>query len=224
MLRQKRGHPSMHRRILAAAILASLLAFVGSASGAHYGNGAPSGPHYDLNIIGVQNPKSADMTGTDGHSMFVPLQGQCKINLQQGSFSVPDRNCTDGSAQFQLPNPDPTNSGQTVYSVWARALGKPGGSSSTQTCFVDTTTNETYCSIYQSVLVRSSGKSSFSNVSQQLLYVYYCDVATSKIVRVPLFGSSTYQFYWSYTNNGLKLAQLRFYQSSTSVAPAGASC
>jgi hypothetical protein len=212
----------MHRRVLAAVFFVSLLTFVGAASGS--GNGAPSGPHYNLNIIGVQNPKTADMTNTDGHSLFVPLQGQCKINLQQGAFSVLDRNCTDGSALFQLPNPDPTNSGQTVYSVWARALGKPGGSSSTQTCFLDTSTNETFCSIYQMVLVRSSGKSSFSNVSQQLLYVYYCNTATGKIVRVPLFSSSLYQFYWSYTNNGLRLAQLRFYQGSTTVAAAGASC
>ena len=223
MLRQK-GRPSMHRRIIAAVLFASLLAFAGVASGAGSGNGAPNGPHYNLNIIGVQNPKTADLTSTDGHSLFVPLQGQCKINLQQGSYSIPDRNCTDGSAVFQLPNPDPTNSGQTVYSVWARALGKPGGSSSTQTCFVDTTTTETFCSIYQAVVVRSSGKSSFSNVSQQLLYVYYCDTATQKVVRVPLFSSSLDQFYWSYTNNGLKLAQLRFYQVSTTVAPQGASC
>jgi hypothetical protein len=212
----------MHRRVIAAVLFVSLLTFVGAASGS--GNGAPSGPHYNLNIIGVQNPKTADMTNTDGHSLFVPLQGQCKINLQQGAFSVLDRNCTDGSALFQLPNPDPTNSGQTVYSVWARALGKPGGSSSTQTCFFDPSVNQTYCSIYQMVLVRSSGKSSFSNVSQQLLYVYYCNTATGKIVRVPLFSSPLYQFYWSYTNNGLKLAQLRFYQSSTTVAAAGASC
>ena len=215
----------MHRRGFAAVLAVSLLVFVfvGAALGGA-GNGAPSGPHYNLNIIGVQNPKSASMTNTDGHSLFVPLQGKCTINLQQGSFSVLDRNCTDGSAQFQLPNPDPTNSGQTVYSVWARALGKPGGSSSTQTCFVDTTTNETYCSIYQYVAVRTSGKSKFSNVSQQLLYVYYCDTTTSKVVRVPLFSSPLYQFYWSYTNNGLRLAQLRFYQLSTTVAPAGARC
>ena len=212
----------MHRSVISAVLVASLLVFVGAASGS--GNGAPSGPHYNLNIIGVSNPKTADMTNSDGHSLFVPLKGQCKINLQQGVFSVLDRNCTDGSSLFQLPNPDPTNSGQTVYSVWARALGKPGGSSSTQTCFLDTSTNETFCSIYQMVLVRSSGKSSFSNVSQQLLYVYYCDTATNKIVRVPLFSSSLYQFYWSYTNNGLRLAQLRFYQSSTTVVAAGASC
>ena len=213
----------MYRRGFAAVLAVSLLVFAGAASGGT-GNGAPSGPHYDLNIIGVSNPKSVSMTGTDGHSLFVPLQGKCTINLAQGPFSVLDRNCTDGTAQFQLPNPDPTNSGQTLYSVWARALGKPGGSSSTQTCFTDTSTNETYCSIYQYVAVRSSGKSKFSNVSQQLLYVYYCDTTTQKIVRVPLFSSPLYQFYWSYTNNGLKLAQLRFYQVSTSVAPAGASC
>ena len=198
----------MHPRVIAAVLFASLvLAFAGAASGASSGNGAPSGPHYNLNIIGVQNPKSASMTNTDGHSLFVPLQGKCTINLQQGSFNVLDRNCTDGSAQFQLPNPDPTNSGQTVYSVYARALGKPGGSSSTQTCFVDTTTNETFCSIYQAVVVRSSGKSTFTNVSQQLLYVYYCDTTTGKIVRTPLFDSALNQYYWSYTNTGLKLAQ-----------------
>jgi hypothetical protein len=30
------------------------------------GNGAPSGAHYNWNIIGVQNPKSPNMTGSDG--------------------------------------------------------------------------------------------------------------------------------------------------------------
>ena len=221
----------MRRRIVS--ILAVVVLAVGGAASADArhsapatanGNGAPSGPHYNLNLIGVSKGKTADMTGTDGHSLFVPLSGSCKINLSEGAFSVLDRNCTDGTSAFQLPNPDPTNSGQTVYSVYARALGKPGGSSSQQTCFTDTTTNETFCSIYQSVLVRSSGKSSFSNVSQQLLYVYYCDTTTSKIVRVPLFSSPTYQFFWSYTNTGLKLAQLRFYQTSTTVAAAGAAC
>jgi hypothetical protein len=189
------------------------------------GNGAPSGPHYNLNLIGVPKDKTADMTNSDGHSIFVPLSGSCKINLQEGDFQTLDRNCTDSNgALFQLPNPDPTNSGTTVYSVWARALGKPGGSSSTQTCFTDTSTNETYCSIYQMVLVRDPGKSSFTNVTQDLLYVYYCNTTTGKTVRVPLFDSSLDQFYWAYTNTGLKLAQLRFYQVPTTVAASGASC
>ena len=215
----------MHRRVISLMLLGcavAMLATAGATAGS--GNGAPSGPHYDLNIIGVPKGKSASMTGTSGRSLFVPLWSSCKINLQQGPFDVLDRNCTDGSALFQLPNPDPTNSGQTVYSVWARALGKPGGSSSTQTCFVDSTTGSTYCSIYQMFLVRSGGKSSFQNVSQQLLYVYYCNTSTGKIVREPLFSSPLYQYYWSYTNNGLRLAQLRFYQTSTTVASAGAAC
>jgi hypothetical protein len=215
----------MHRRIISLFLLGCLVALLvstGATAGA--GNGAPSGPHYDLNIIGVPKNKQAAMTGSNGRSLFVPLWSSCKINLQQGPFDVLDRNCTDGSALFQLPNPDPTNSGKTVYSVWARALGKPGGSSQTQTCFLDSTTGFTYCSIYQMVLVRSGGKSSFTNVSQQLLYVYYCNTATGKIVRVPLFASPLYSYYWSYTNSGLKLAQLRFYQVPTEVASAGADC
>ncbi|HET9794761.1 MAG TPA: hypothetical protein VFS34_09885 [Thermoanaerobaculia bacterium] len=33
------------------------------------GNGAPSGAHYNLNIIGVENPKTDPMTGGDGHTI-----------------------------------------------------------------------------------------------------------------------------------------------------------
>lgn len=37
------------------------------------GNGAPKGPHYNLNIIGVENEKKAAMTGSERHTIFVPL-------------------------------------------------------------------------------------------------------------------------------------------------------
>ena len=37
------------------------------------GNGAPSGPHYNLNIIGVEKGKNANMTGSNRHTIFVPL-------------------------------------------------------------------------------------------------------------------------------------------------------
>src|ERR1051326_8757367 len=91
------------------------------------GNGSPSGAHYNLNIIGVPKGKTADMTGDNGHRIFVSLTGKTNILLSQGDFQVLDANGTDGSASFQLPNPDPDNDGVTVYSVFARALGKPGG-------------------------------------------------------------------------------------------------
>src|SRR5256885_6126432 len=48
---------------------------VTTASVATTGNGAPSGSHYNLNIIGVPKNKTADMTGNDGHRIFVSLTG-----------------------------------------------------------------------------------------------------------------------------------------------------
>ncbi|MDO8498353.1 MAG: hypothetical protein Q7S44_01015 [bacterium] len=181
------------------------------------GNGAPSGTHYNLNIIGVPKDKTADMTGSSGHRIFVPLQGSCKINLSMGDFQVIDGNCTDGPASFQLPNPDPTNSGYTTYSVYARALGKPGGSSSMTPCATDPLSGDTYCSVYTTVSVRSTGKSTFTNISKQLLYVYADINGDGNIERYPLFDSALQDYYWQYDNNGLKLLQLRFYPISTNV-------
>ena len=181
------------------------------------GNGAPSGPHYNLNIIGVSKNKTADMTGSKGHRIFVPLSGKCKINLSIGDFQVLDGNCTKGPAAFQLPNPDPDNDGITAYSVYVRALGKPGGSSVTTTCAEDPLTDETYCSTEQVVLVRKKGKSSFKNVSKELLYIYQDIDGDGDIDRVPLFDSRLQDYYWNYNNNGLKLAQLRFYEIPTDV-------
>lgn len=181
------------------------------------GNGAPSGAHYNLNIIGVDNGKKADMTGNNGGRIFVPLTGSAKINLSEGDFQVLDANGTDGTAAFQLPNPDPDNDGTTTYSVYARALGKPGGSSKTTTCATDPTTGELWCSIYSSVLVRTGGKSKFTNVSRELLYVYADTNGDGTAERYPLFDSALADYYWQYDNTGLKLAQLRFYEVSTTV-------
>src|SRR5689334_15021270 len=114
------------------ALAAALALFTVANVSAATGNGAPSGAHYNLNIIGVPKDKSADMTGDNGHRIFVKLGGNTKINLAEGdTFQVLDANGTDGSASFQLPDPDPDNDGVTAYSVYARALGKPGGSSVT---------------------------------------------------------------------------------------------
>lgn len=174
------------------------------------GNGAPSGAHFNLNIIGV--PKGKEALITSGNRIFVPLTGSCHISLVMGTFVVLDGNCTDnGQAAFQLPNPDPANSGTTTYSVWVRALGKPGGKSSTTTCATDPVSGELYCSIYSTVQIRNKGKSTFTDVSKQLLYVY-ADVNGDGIAeRYPLFDSALQNYYWQYDNSGLKLMQMRFY-------------
>jgi hypothetical protein len=204
---------------LSVLIAAGLIAMAGLAGTVNAGNGAPSGAHYNLNIIGVENPKTADMDGSNRHTIFVPLQGNCRINLAEGSYNVADGNCFDGDgAEFFLPDPDPDGDGVTAYSVYARALGKPGGSSVTTTCFDEA--GETWCSTESVVLVRSTGKSTFRNVSKELLSLCLdtddppdgiCDV------REFLFDRDLADYYWSYQNDGLRLAQLRFYEIPTNV-------
>lgn len=205
----------MKRLIVAMVATLVAVAVVGSAAYAGQattGNGGPSGAHYNLNIIGVPKDKTADMSGDNGHRIFVPLWGNTTIDLAQGDFKVLDANGTDGPAAFQLPDPYVGDGDATVYSVFARALGKPGGSSKTTTCFTDDT--GTYCSVYSMVLVRDSkgGKSSFTNVSKELLFVYQDVDGDGAIERVALFDDAEADYFWQYDNSGLKLAQLRFYE------------
>lgn len=187
------------------------------------GNNGPSGAHYNLNIIGVPKGKDAAMDGNNGHRIFVSMEGNTKINLANadltdGTFKVLDANGTDGDgAAFQLPSPDPNNDGITEYSVWARSLGKPGGSSTMTTCAYDPIAMEDVCSSGSVLSLREKGGSKFTNVSRDLLYIY-ADIDGDGIEdRVPLFDDRLEDYYWSYDNNGLKVLQLRFYMMSTDV-------
>jgi hypothetical protein len=194
------------------------------------GNGAPSGPHYNLNIIGVPRAKTAlmkdnNLTGQYGHAIFVKVDGTSKIFLVSGEdFRVLDKNGTDGDgAAFQLPAPDPDNDGTTDYSVFARALGNPGGKATVTTCVtqindpLDPLDDEVECSIIQLSLDASKRPAKFTNVSKYLLYIYADVDEDTDIDRVPLFATGYEDFFWSYDNYGLKLAQFRFYQCSTIV-------
>lgn len=180
------------------------------------GNGAPAGAHFTLNIIGVPKAKTADMSA-GGSRIFVPLEGKSRINLTEGDFLVLDPNGTDGTAAFQLPSPDADGDGVTSYSVFARALGKPGGASVTTTCAIDPVTGEEFCSNESLLLVRSTGGSKFTNVSRELLFIFADLDGDGVDERVPLFDDALQDFFWSYDNNGLQLAQLRFYEVPTDV-------
>jgi hypothetical protein len=182
------------------------------------GNGAPSGSHYTLNIIGVSKDKTSAMDNNSGSRIFVPLWSTAKIGLAEGDFGVLDANGTDqNGARFSLPNPDPDNDGVTGYSVYARALGTPGGGSTTTTCATDPATGEEICSTESMVLVRGTGKSTFDNVSKELLYVYYDLDGDGDLDRTPLFDERLEDYFWEYDNKGLKVAQLRFYEQETDV-------
>jgi hypothetical protein len=177
------------------------------------GNGSPSGSHYQLNIIGTTT-KSANLTGGSGARIFVPIAGSAKINLSEGDFAVLDANGTDGTAAFRLPSPDPDGDGVTSYSVYARALGAPGGSSTTTTCAYDKD-GALVCSSESMVLVRSTSRSTFTNVSRELLYVVADIDGDGTTEKLPLFSDDLQDYFWQYDNNGLRLAQLRFYDTAT---------
>ena len=188
------------------------------------GNDAPSGAHYNLNIIGMDKEQTADMTGDNGHRIFVPLWGNAKIMLIEGDdFMVLDANGTDGTASFQLPNPDPDGDGTTSYSIWMRALGTPGGKAVITTCADADLTGEYYevCSSESLDVTRTKGPSKFTNVSRTLLtilvdetFTFYDgngDLVEVKAGRYTIFDPIFEDYFWKYDNEGLRLLQLRFY-------------
>jgi hypothetical protein len=211
------------------------------------GNGAPNGAHYNLNIIGVENPKSSTLTGSDRHTIFVGLGTKksapvvttvtTDIWLVPGEFKVCDGNGFDAAhdcagetvgrgmngAVFQLPcnTAIPTDFGcaegtaSASYAVWGRALGQPGGSAVITTCAYDDL--GTYiCSSENTLNVfsRGHGKQVFQNVTSELttLQGVCFDLDGTEVCgSVSLFSTALQDYLWQYDNNGLRLAQIRFY-------------
>jgi hypothetical protein len=209
---------------------------------AQTGNGAPNGPHYNLNIIGVENPKTAELTGSNRHTIFVGLgrngQVTSRIYLTRGEFEVCDGNAFDAAfdcegnqiqsqgAVFQLPcntnleDPDGAGPGELIpcdagdnaaYEVYARALGQPGGSSTTTTCATDPDTQEVVCSSENMLLVRTKGRQRFENVTNELTSLVTDIDGDGDLDRVALFQGGLEDWFWQYDNRGLRLAQIRFY-------------
>ena len=162
-------------------------------------------------------------------------------------FAVLDANATDeDGAEFTMPDDV-----YGKYEVYARALGKPNGKAAITLCANETeeTVNgdypdevETWCSINQAVLTRTTGKPRSEDVTDVLFTLTilvdnddlkdtaltYCladngliewpedaDPATDdplQIADVPIFHSCFEDYFWNYDNNGLKLLQLRFFR------------
>jgi len=205
-----------------AAVLAAATAGLTAVAAAQSttGNGALSGQHYSLNIIGVSHDKSTNPDWASGHVIFVALgrkdlEVTTKILLglsPTGTFDVLDKNGTDGEASFSLPAPG-------TYTVYARALGTPGGKAKITTCATDITLTDpgTVCSTQNEVFVRDPGRSRFRNVTDALTTIVLDPVANAAAVTacgattVSLFGPCLQGFFWQYDNNGLKILQVRFY-------------
>ena len=197
------------------------------------GNGAPSGSHYNLNILGKTTCSPADLTDTSRHTIQVLLVGgdqadflngklatgiskKNKIYLSEstdGSFTVLDGNACDADgAMFSLPAPG-------GYDIYARALGKPGGGATMTTCatgvgddgVLDTADDEIVCSTDNVVFLRTKGKQTFTNVTTQLTTITADVDGDGTLDTVNIFDPSLYDYFWNFENRGLRLAQLRFY-------------
>ena len=227
----------MNKRVVALLVVVMCVA-VALPALAQTGNGAPSGPHYNLNIIGVEKGKTADMTNSQRHTIFVALKNgevPSKIYLTRGEFQVCDGNAFDPAfdcdgnqvqgtgAVFQLPcNTNlpggeeliPCTQGESAaYEVWARALGSPKDSpyAGMTTCATDPAISEVVCSSENVVKVRERGKSMFTNVTNELTSLVGDIDGDLVAERVALFSAGLVDWFWQYDNQGLKLMQLRFY-------------
>ena len=232
------------------ALIAVLVVSVGfSARVGATGNGAPSGPHYDLNIHGVQQGGSMS-TSSNGHDIWVPINsngdalttaGCDDILLQPAStFQVVYPDCQAAHAagakpatpQFNLPcltgtagtysTTACTAATSTTYSVWARVVaGK--GTVNANTCLTDSS-GTVYC--YAGTALTLGKSSKFTNATNSLLY--FCTPVTTNGVITgyqwqPIFANSNYNYYWDWDQSNVRLTQLRFYyQASNQPAPTGA--
>lgn len=189
-----------------------------TAQTAGVGNAMPSGPHYNLNIIGVKSPKEVGVS--DGHTLFVNLNGSTKIMMSQsqdGAFNVTDRNGTDGVASFNIGDKN-IGDARTHYRVYARALGKPGGVVTiTPNATFDATTGEALFYLGEVTIARNGGgKAKTVNITN----LYYADVTLTLadgtiktytnqwIFDVP----ELLAYWWDYNNTNCKLLQVRFYE------------
>ena len=90
--------------VLAVALVAVLVPGMALAGKAETGNGCPSGPHYNLNIIGIPKGVEYDkdlndnFTGGNGARIFVSRKGTTQIYVQgqDARFQVLDHDGTDG--------------------------------------------------------------------------------------------------------------------------------
>jgi hypothetical protein len=189
-----------------------------------------NGQHFNLNIIGVPKGKTADMSNWDRHTVFVSLGAtgavSTKIIVQPNtadptSFAVIDGNGTDGTAVIAVPY---QSYGTLSYNVYATALGKPTG-----TVFVNgyaEFTDGTYgaLDLGSFSLTRKNGTPKALDISDIFRATGYIDLDGSGTLTT---GDTTFSniwvfniptlvdYYWNYSNNGLKLMQVRFYQTTS---------
>ncbi len=155
--------------------MVSMLAFAGPK-----GNGAPSGKHFNVNIIGVPNEKNENFDGGNGARIFVSRTGTTSFFVHGGnSFAILDHDGTDGKVGTGLEDPgiifpyDAAVTDQTWrVQIWVRLLG-PKGSEVNWTSYYYDTVGDAYVLWSQFTLSKSS---KFTEKTGELLANGYQDM------------------------------------------------
>ena len=181
------------------------------------GNGAPSGKHYTLNILGKSWSKGETIPENHGHRIFVGYNKNgnkvsTRIHLQEGDFQVIDCDGTDGEATFQLPQPyddGETEFDHPAYQVFIRVLSPKGHADMYTVVFNGTT----WLPSSQIITLDQNGKKNFQDVTRQLTTVTADIDGDGNEETVGLFDEEWEGclWAWDYDNYGLKHVQIRFY-------------
>ncbi len=134
--------------VLASMTLVSIAAVF--ASNPSTGNGAPSGPHENINIIGVPAKANGNFN-PQGSVIFVSRTGSTQFYVHGGtSYQILDHDGTDGKVGTSVDNPGlifPYNASVTDHTwrveIYVRLLG-PKGSEAQWTSYYYDTVGDTY--------------------------------------------------------------------------------
>lgn len=223
----------MKRLILSIAIILGLI--IAAPTFAQVGQGL-SGPHYTLNIIGVKNPKKVDMDLTARHTIFVPLDssgdvGPVRIYYVAGDeFQVLDGNCWDADGcTIEVPSSD--GLADPCYSVYAVGLGKPNGNAivNAECAFSEDLVGGGTCTdalLLDTFTINRTNNNSNKPRRENITDIFRatgcldlddsgtCNTGDLQFSNVWVFNiPQLLEYFWDYTNNNLKLMQVRFYLS-----------
>ena len=216
-------------------VFTSGTAFAGNTATGH---AAPSGPHWNINIIG--HPKGG-IGGDDssGHSIMIPLknvppgvqltcpdengvviiddQGEtgnteptgARIYFVAGDhFEIIDRDATDGNGAKIMV---PVEGEVIQFDVYMRVLGKPNTCMNINAYAYDLEQNLWYQAgtVYVS---RKTGKSTFVRANELFTVCIWDSVQQKCVDYRSVFNNLFESYFWSILNDGTRLVQLRLYR------------
>jgi len=201
-----------------------------------------NGKHYNLNIIGVQHDKTVPtMTNSNRHTIFVPLEKDGSVSrtvrievvrntADPTSFQVLDGNATnDDLAVIAVPF---DTWGTLSFNVYAVGLGKLNRQADVHWESIYAAGTYTTTPLMGDFTIKrekenGKGKPKVVNISDIFratgwidmpggtpgVYDPGIDIAFEDIwvFNIPTLLS----YYWDYTNSGLKLMQVRFYETTS---------